>query len=54
MARTLGFEPRPAVLETDMLPITPSPHGGDGWTRTIDLTLDSKMLFIDYFSHHPF
>ena len=26
MARTLGFEPRPAVLETDMLPITPSPY----------------------------
>ena len=26
MARTLGLEPRPAVLETDMLPITPSPY----------------------------
>ena len=28
MAGALGLEPRPTVLETDMLPITPCPYGG--------------------------
>ena len=26
MARTLGLEPKPTVLETAMLPITPGPY----------------------------
>lgn len=43
--RSLGLEPRPAVLETDMLPITPQP------LNTFNILLNNNYHFDGEFFH---
>lgn len=47
--RSLGLEPRPAVLETDMLPITPQPRteevGFEPTRQSLDLLVFKTNLF---------
>ena len=43
VAGRLGLEPRTTVLETAMLPITPSAYGRAFWNRTRNLPLIRRM-----------
>ena len=64
MARPAGFEPTPTVLETGMLPLTPSPYlffylaATDGFeptmteSKSVALTNLAKWLFVLSGAHY--